>query len=490
VIGDFWNSAKWGRMRKLTYNATTDTVFRFRPPTSRRTAVMVIRSSTDIRFQLGTASSVTTTAATRFYPRGLWPMVIEEADGTVWAAVKGVTTGGTLEITLVSDTDDWELEIYPLAAFSAASTTGNAPFNVVFTDASENAVSWAWDFGDGTTSTSQSPTHSYANTGTYTVSLTVTSEIGDHTDIETKTGYITVNAIVADFTGTPVSGAAPLSVTFTDTSTGAPTVWAWDFGDGGTSTSQNPTYSYAAAGTYTVTLVASGHGSTDTEVKTSYITAVDPIPVYVQADSQYWINEDEPTLSLGGVTSGNLIIGVILHTDSRTITISGWTLAYSWYFGGSTNWYGAIYTQAAAATSVQFSPIFNSNATHVRSAIIEIANASTATPIDTYAVSYLASGTSNSLASGLTTTEDNCLMVGFTFTVDTDGFCVPSAWTNGCTSVFTQQKKRTGTHDWYSCSSVNTKDLDDAGATGAFAITISASGGSGMVGMAINSAYV
>ncbi|MBN1167590.1 MAG: PKD domain-containing protein, partial [Methanospirillaceae archaeon] len=40
--------------------------------------------------------------------------------------------------------------------------------------------------------------------------------------------------IVADFSGTPTSGTAPLTVQFTDLSTGGPTMWAWDFGDGGT----------------------------------------------------------------------------------------------------------------------------------------------------------------------------------------------------------------------------------------------------------------
>ena len=39
-------------------------------------------------------------------------------------------------------------------------------------------VSWAWDFGDGNTSTAQHPSHSYAVPGTYTVSLTVTDDLG------------------------------------------------------------------------------------------------------------------------------------------------------------------------------------------------------------------------------------------------------------------------------------------------------------------------
>jgi len=63
-------------------------------------------------------------------------------------------------------------------------------------------------------------------------------------------------AIVANFTADVVSGAAPLAVTFTDTSTGTPNRWLWDFGDGHFSDSQNPSHTYACSGTVTVKLTA------------------------------------------------------------------------------------------------------------------------------------------------------------------------------------------------------------------------------------------
>ncbi|HKG26431.1 MAG TPA: PKD domain-containing protein, partial [Thermomicrobiales bacterium] len=52
----------------------------------------------------------------------------------------------------------------------------------------------------------------------------------------------------AGFSGAPTSGTSPLSVAFSDSSTGSPTSWNWDFGDGATSTAQNPTHTYTAAG--------------------------------------------------------------------------------------------------------------------------------------------------------------------------------------------------------------------------------------------------
>jgi len=78
---------------------------------------------------------------------------------------------------------------------------------------------------------------------------------------------------VSDFSGSPLSGAVPFNVVFTDSSTNTPTSWAWAFGDTGTSTEQSPTHSYTTAGVYTVELVATNAGGSDTETKTDYITA-------------------------------------------------------------------------------------------------------------------------------------------------------------------------------------------------------------------------
>lgn len=70
-------------------------------------------------------------------------------------------------------------------------------------------------------------------------------------------------AIVADFTADVTGGEGPLTVTFTDVSSGSPDKWIWDFGDGTQSNVQHPVHTYLEDGDYTVTLNAFISSSTD-----------------------------------------------------------------------------------------------------------------------------------------------------------------------------------------------------------------------------------
>jgi YVTN family beta-propeller protein len=72
---------------------------------------------------------------------------------------------------------------YPVANFSSNVTEGYAPLSVQFTDLSANAISWNWNFGDGTNSTQQSPIHVFSAAGNYTVNLTVNNENGSSSKI-------------------------------------------------------------------------------------------------------------------------------------------------------------------------------------------------------------------------------------------------------------------------------------------------------------------
>ncbi len=210
--------------------------------------------------------------------------------------------------------------VAPVADFSGNPTSGSVPLTVNFTDLSSNSpTSWSWDFGDTGTSTTQSPSHDYTSAGDYTVSLTATNSAGS--DTETKTNYISVStapppAPVADFSGNPTSGDAPLTVSFTDLSTNMPTSWSWSFGDTGSSTAQNPSHDYTSAGDYTVNLTATNAGGSDTETKTNYISvSIAPPPAPVADFS-------------GTPTSGNAPL-TVNFTDLSTNTPTSW----SWSFG-------------------------------------------------------------------------------------------------------------------------------------------------------------
>jgi PKD repeat protein len=80
---------------------------------------------------------------------------------------------------------------------------------------------------------------------------------------------------VADFSATPTAGADPLTVDFTDASSGSITAWAWDFGDGKISREQNPSHRYTMVDTYTVSLTVTGPGGSETQIKTDYITVTE-----------------------------------------------------------------------------------------------------------------------------------------------------------------------------------------------------------------------
>ena len=168
------------------------------------------------------------------------------------------------------------------AGFTAVPTSGKAPLKVSFVDQSIGGTvkTWLWDFGDGKTSKikpgKSGISHTYAKAGTYTVSLTVTGTDG-RTNTFTRPNYVFAYALPkANFVAKPVSGKAPLAVSFTNKSTGTITGYQWDFGDGGTSTDQNPPpHVYTAAGKYTAKLTASGPGG-GSSVKTAKITVTAP----------------------------------------------------------------------------------------------------------------------------------------------------------------------------------------------------------------------
>ncbi|MHC4685857.1 MAG: PKD domain-containing protein [Planctomycetota bacterium] len=144
-------------------------------------------------------------------------------------------------------------------------------------DSDGTIVTYEWDFGDGSLlDYGQSVSHTYNQGGIFTVTLTVTDNDGAF-DVDTTTADISDTIPTADFTGSPKSGSAPLTVNFTNNSTGydQPLTFEWDFdNDGNTdSTAQNPSHQYTSDGTYTVKLtVTDADESTDSLTRINYIT--------------------------------------------------------------------------------------------------------------------------------------------------------------------------------------------------------------------------
>ena len=157
---------------------------------------------------------------------------------------------------------------------------------------------YAWDFdGDGTTdATGATPSHTFADPGTYDVTLTVTDNDG-------KTATNTVTVTVADVTAPAAAAGADTTVdedtavSFDATGSsdnGRIATYAWDFdGDGSVeSTSKRPSHTFADPGTYDVTLsVTDTGGNTATDTRT--VTVADVTGPAAAAGSDRTVTADE-----------------------------------------------------------------------------------------------------------------------------------------------------------------------------------------------------
>ncbi|MDD3875835.1 MAG: PKD domain-containing protein [Bacteroidales bacterium] len=201
-----------------------------------------------------------------------------------------ITVNPTSETTysvIVSDNygcsaqDEVVITVSPIpdVDFSANINNGCRPLSVVFSSLiNDNIASYLWNFNDpssgaSNTSTIQNPTHTFNTSGTFSISLTLTSTDGCSNNL-TQNQMITVypdpvanfSFVVADnnYENTPIQ--------FTDQSLNAVS-WLWDFGDQNSanenfSTLPSPLHSYMSAGTYTVCLdVESSFNCIDTVCK-------------------------------------------------------------------------------------------------------------------------------------------------------------------------------------------------------------------------------
>lgn len=141
----------------------------------------------------------------------------------------------------------------PHTDFGVDQNVGCAPLDVQFSDNSSDAVSWLWDFGDGTTSVIPNPIHVYVSDSAHSVSLITTGALGcSDTLVMNALIQITSDTLNIALSDT-VTGCLPFAVDFSNNIIGSNS-WFWDFGDGTTSALPNPTHTYYTPGIHTVTL--------------------------------------------------------------------------------------------------------------------------------------------------------------------------------------------------------------------------------------------
>ena len=196
--------------------------------------------------------------------------------GTYQIYIKAYNSAGE---STASNTASATVPTFVTAFFTVSQGTGIAGVtNFAFSDQSVGTVtSRLWTFGDGTTSSVTNPFKVYAVPGFYPVRLVVNQGQA------TESSYtVTLNVTSSSSPQTPsvqaafdapTTGLVPgNALTFTDRSTGSPSIWTWSFGDATFSNAQNPTHVYAAPGTYTVSLTVQNSTTSNTTTKTVVIS--------------------------------------------------------------------------------------------------------------------------------------------------------------------------------------------------------------------------
>ena len=204
-----------------------------------------------------------------------------------------------------------------ITAPTAAFTTTINDRTVFFTNQSTNATSYSWYFGNGGTAQIVDPQFTYAQDGSYTVTLLAINacDTVETSQIVAVPSSPTANFVVPD----SIQGCVSAMLNFQDLTGGASTTREWTFpgGNPASSTAENVSVTYTTSGIYTGQLIASNLNGQDTLVRTFYVE----VTGFASADFDYlpapggvvvFSNEDQPgTIYSWDVGDGSpLIMGV------------------------------------------------------------------------------------------------------------------------------------------------------------------------------------
>jgi PKD repeat protein len=190
----------------------------------------------------------------------LAPVLTYDAVGTYTIALVATSAQGCTDSTTASVT----VHPLPVANFVVSNPDGCLPVSTVLTSTSSNAVTFNWNFGDGTVGSGGSVGHSFFIAGSYAVTLTVTSAQGCTDQITIDSAVVVHPYPVADFTIIDLGSVLGSDYEFQNNSTGG-VAFSWQFGDGGSSDLFSPIYSFDSFGGYDITLyVTNEFGCVDT----------------------------------------------------------------------------------------------------------------------------------------------------------------------------------------------------------------------------------
>jgi len=290
-----------------------------------------------ISFDASNSSDSDGTIASYFWDFG------DENTATGVSTTHSYSSTGTYTVTLTvtDDQGDFDSETLsitvtepvtpsnsdPSASFSASKTEVDTNESVSLdgsasSDSDGTIVSYQWDFGDGSTGTGETVNHSYTDDGQYTITLTVTDDLGatdTSSDNISVLNVAPICAIETNLTTLLTGGSVAFDGSQSSDSDGSINSYAWDFGDGTTGTGPTVNHIYTTAGSYRAEL-----------------TITDDDNAIASAHVDITVSDGTNTAATATFTSSDLSINEkesVYFNASASSDSDGVIVSYTWDFG-------------------------------------------------------------------------------------------------------------------------------------------------------------